>query len=315
MNTSETSIAIIIPAYNEELTICQVMREFHEVLPEAYIVVVNNNSTDRTDELARQTLAEGMPGRVIVERRKGKAAAVRRAFTDVEADVYVMVDADCTYPASDLPALLKPVLEDEADIVVGNRHADGAYSKENKRMFHNWGNNLVMKLINKLFNGELKDILSGYRVMNRRFVKNYPILSRGFGIETEMSIHMLDKGFRVVELPTKYKDRPEGSFSKLNTIRDGVMILRLIFDIFVYFRPTIFFSMSALLMGVLGLASGLVPIVEYYRTSYITHLPLAVLAVGCVLTGILCCFTGIILAGQARVQRFEYEHRLQRYNG
>lgn len=307
---SEKSIAIIIPAYNEELTICRVMKEFHEEMPRAQIVVVNNNSTDKTDELARQTLATGMPGRVIVERRKGKASAVRRAFTDVEADVYVMVDADCTYPAADLPALLQPVLDDEADIVVGNRHAGGAYSRENKRRFHGWGNNLVMKLINKLFNGDLKDILSGYRVMNRKFVKNYPILSRGFGIETEMSIHMLDKGFRVMELPTQYKDRPEGSFSKLNTIRDGIMILHLIFDIFVYFRPTLFFSLTAAIMLLAGLAAGFVPVLEFYHTSYITHLPLAVLAVGCVLTSLLCCFTGVILAGMARMQRFAYEHRI-----
>ena len=311
---SEKSIAVVIPAYNEELTICQVMREFYAIVPDAEIVVVNNNSTDRTDVLARQTLAEnGIRGRVIVERRKGKAAAVRRAFADVEADVYVMVDADCTYPATDLPALLKPVLEDEADIVVGNRHAGGAYSKENKRPFHNWGNNLVMKLINRLFNGDLKDILSGYRVMNRKFVKNYPILSRGFGIETEMSIHMLDKGFRVVEVPTNYKDRPEGSFSKLNTEKDGIMILRLIFDIFVFFRPAIFFSVMTFMMLMLGLIAGAVPVLEFYRTSYITHMPLAILAVGCVLTGLLCCFTGVVLAGQARVQRFEFEHRLMRY--
>ncbi len=310
----EKSVAIIIPAYNEELTICQVMRDFHVVMPQAQIIVVNNNSSDKTDELARRTLQEGMAGRVIVERRQGKAAAVRRAFAEVEADVYVMVDADCTYPAADLPALLKPVLDDEADIVVGNRHADGAYSKENKRMFHDWGNNLVLRLINRLFDGSLKDILSGYRVMNRKFVKNYPIMSRGFGIETEMSIHMLDKGFRVVELPTRYKDRPEGSFSKLNTIRDGIMILRLIFDIFVYFRPTIFFSFAALLMMLAGLASGIVPVVEFYNTAHITHLPLAVLAVGCVLTSLLCCFTGIILAGQARAQRFMYECQLMRYD-
>lgn len=311
---SEKSIAIVIPAYNEELTICQVMKEFYAVVPHAELVVVNNNSTDKTDALARRTMVEsGMHGRVIVERRKGKAAAVRRAFADVEADVYVMVDADCTYPAADLPALLKPVLEDEADIVVGNRHAGGAYSKENKRPFHNWGNNLVMKLINKLFNGDLKDILSGYRVMNRKFVKNYPILSHGFGIETEMSIHMLDKGFRVVELPTNYKDRPEGSFSKLNTVKDGIMILRLIFDIFIYFRPAIFFTILSSILMLAGLMAGAVPILEFYRTSYITHLPLAVLAVGCVITGILSCFTGIILAGLSRVQRFDYEHRLQHY--
>lgn len=312
---SKKSIAIVIPAYNEELTICQVMKEFYAAVPDAEIIVVNNNSTDGTDELARLTLTEtGMRGRVIVERRKGKAAAVRRAFSDVEADVYVMVDADCTYPATDLPVLLKPVLEDEADIVVGNRHAGGAYSKENKRPFHNWGNNLVMKLINRLFNGDLKDILSGYRVMNRKFVKNYPILSRGFGIETEMSIHMLDKGFRVVEIPTNYKDRPEGSFSKLNTVRDGIMILRLIFDIFVYFRPAIFFSVMTFVMLLLGLAAGAVPVLEFYQTSFITHLPLAVLAVGCVLTGLLCCFTGVVLEGQARVQRFTYEHQLMGWN-
>lgn len=301
-------VAIIIPAYNEELTIRKVIDEFHAVMPQADIIVVNNCSTDNTEDLAR---ASGVAA-VINEQRKGKAEAVRRAFSEIEADIYVMVDADCTYSASDLPEMLKPVLEHGADMVVGNRHAGGAYAKENKRRFHNGGNFLVIKLINLLFRGNLQDILSGYRVMTHRFVKHYPILSRGFAIETEMSIHALDKGYRIVEIPIRYKDRPEGSFSKLNTVRDGVLILRLIMDIFVYYRPLAFFSFVALLLLLLGLGSGAVPVWEFYQTAYITHLPLAVLAVGLVVCGILSFFSGIILDGMARSQRFSYELQLLR---
>lgn len=306
---NEKSVAIIIPAYNEELTIEKVIKDFHSISPHAEIIIVDNCSSDRTQILAKQQLA-GLPhckGRIIYEARRGKAAAMRRAFKEVDADIYVMVDADCTYPAQDLPKLIEPVRQNEADIVIGNRHAQGRYNKENKRPFHSVGNRLVLYLINLLFNGNLKDILSGYRVMNRQFVKNYPILSKGFGIETEMSIHALDKGYRVLELPTEYKDRPEGSFSKLNTIKDGLMVLRLIFDIFIYFRPLTFFSILGTILFLLGSISGSVPIAEFYQTSKITHLPLAILAVGFILCSILSYFTGIILDGISRAQRFNYE--------
>lgn len=309
------SLAIVIPAYNEELTLRQVILDFHHACPDASIVVVDNASTDATTNVARRALAEiSGEGRthsqLIYEKRRGKAAAMRRAFSEVDADVYIMVDADCTYPAGDLAALLQPVQEGRADMVVGNRHAGERYRHENKRPFHNWGNRLVVKLINSLFHGDLEDILSGYRVMTKRFVKTYPILSRGFAIETEMSIHALDKGFRIVEVPTHYSDRPEGSFSKLNTFRDGIRIVRLIFDIFVYFRPFIFFTSLALFLLMASLATGIVPVLEFYRTSYVSHVPLAILASGLAILGLLSLFTGIILDGVARAQRFNYNLQL-----
>lgn len=309
MLMTEPRLAIIIPAYNEELTIAAVMRDFHACAPQAHIVVVDNASSDKTFELASACASEIGESHctILQESRRGKACAVKRAFSDIEADVYVMVDADCTYPAEDLDALLRPVLEGKADMVVGNRHAEGAYSRENKRPFHDWGNKLVMRLINLLFNGHLKDILSGYRVMTRDFVRSYPILVKGFAIETEMSIHALDKGFRVVEVPTHYKDRPEGSSSKLNTFSDGIRILTLICDIFVNFRPLLFFCSMAVVLLALGVSAGAVPLVEFYRCSIITHLPLALLAVGLVLSSILCFFTGIILNNSRYNRNFLYE--------
>lgn len=293
------------------------MMDFHKTVPEALIVAVDNNSTDSTYEKAKEAAACMPQGSCIIlrESRRGKAAAIKRAFCDIDADIYVMVDADCTYPASDLPSLLQPLINHTADVVIGNRHADGAYCRENKRCFHNWGNRLVRNFINTLFHGNLIDILSGYRVMTRDFVKNYPILSHGFAIETEMSIHILDKGYRVIELPTHYVDRPIGSESKLDTIGDGIRIMLLIFNIFVNFRPMLFFSLSALMLTVCGLVSGAVPVLEFFRTSAISHFPLAMLAVGFILMGCLSFFTGIILSNSYINQRFVYEHlRLTNHN-
>ncbi len=311
MKTPPT-IAVIIPAYNEDPTIRKVILDFHREVPDALIVVIDNNSSDRTYEQAKLTAAEVTTGgcTILRESRQGKAAAIKRAFSDIEADIYVMVDADCTYPAHDLPSLLQPILDDEADVVIANRHAGGAYGRENKRPFHNWGNRFVRYMINTLFHGKLEDILSGYRVMSRRFVKNYPILSVGFGIETEMSIHILDKGFRVVELPTHYMDRPVGSESKLHTIRDGIRIILLIFNVFIHFKPLLFFTLLSLVLVGLGMVAGSLPIIEFFQTSFISHLPLAVLAVGLTLTGILAFFTGIVLANSYRCNRFTYEHTI-----
>lgn len=308
MGMSEPRIAVVIPAYNEELTIKAVMQDFLACSPKSHIVVVDNASTDKTFQIASAYADEIGKERctVLQESRRGKASAVKRAFADIDADVYVMVDADCTYPAEDLPNLLQPVLEGRADMVVGNRHAGGAYSRENKRRFHDLGNKLVLRLINLLFHGNLHDILSGYRVMTRPFVKGYPILSKGFAIETELSIHALDKGFRVVEVPTHYKDRPEGSFSKLNTIGDGIRVLTLIFDIFINFRPLLFFCSMAAVLMFLGIVSGSVPLVEFYYSRFITHVPLALLAVGLVLSSILAFFTGVILHNARYNRNFLY---------
>ena len=300
-------IAIILPAYNEELTIAETMQDFLSVLPNAPIYVIDNASTDGTADRARAVYREtACKGRVIFEGRKGKANAIRKAFLEIDADIYVMADADMTYPAKDLPSLLKPILEGQADMVCGNRHASGVYQRENKRKLHNLGNIFVRHLINKLFNGNLQDILTGYRVMTRRFVKNYPILASGFELETEISIHALDKGYTVVELPTDYKDRPEGSVSKLNTIQDGIIVLKTIFSIFARFRPLAFFCGVSAFFALLSLLAGSFPVVEYFRTSKIERFPLAILASGLAMLSMLSFATAIILNAIATQQRFSH---------
>lgn len=310
------TIAIILPAYNEELTITDTMKDFFSVCPEAEIYVIDNASKDRTNELARaayQTL--GCKGRLMEESRKGKAAAVRKALMEINADIYVMADSDMTYPACDLPALLAPVLEGRADIVCGNRHSSGVYKRENKRPMHDFGNNLVRWLINTLFQGSLEDILTGYRVMSKRFVKNYPILSNGFEIETEMSIHALDKGYSIIELPTDYRDRPEGSFSKLNTITDGILVLKTIFSIFVKYRPLLFFTLCTFVFAAAALASGAVPVLEYFHTGKILHIPLAILASGLSILSMLSFSVAVILDGLAAGQRFNHALQLLHWEG
>ena len=308
-------IAVIIPAYNEEQTIAATIKDFYSVVPDAFFCIVDNNSTDRTSEVVVQVLDElGIKGALYRELTQGKAAAVRKGFHMVDADIYVMVDADCTYPAKDLTRLLKPVLAETADMVVGNRRSMGRYDKENKRLFHSWGNKLVQRLINLCFNSRLEDILSGYRVMSRRFVKNYPIIASGFMLETEMTIHALDKGFSVLELPTEYRDRPEGSFSKLNTIRDGFRIISLIIDIFRLYRPMFFFSLLCVFFLLLSLSSGMVPVLEFIRTGYITHVPLVVLAGCSMIIALGAMVSGIVLSGIAYNLRFQYQVMLNHYS-
>jgi len=303
----QKSIAIILPAYNEELTIVNTMKDFFSVCPEAQIYVIDNASKDRTNELARAAYQElGCKGRLMEEPRKGKAAAVRKAFLEIDADIFVMVDSDMTYPASDLPKLLAPVVDGRADIVCGNRHSSGVYSRENKRPMHDFGNKLVRWLINTLFNGTLEDILTGYRIMSKRFVKNYPILSDGFELETEMSIHALDKGYSIIELPTEYRDRPEGSFSKLDTIGDGIRVIKTIFSIFVKYRPLLFFSICGIILAGLALAAGSIPVVEYFQTSRITRFPLAILASGISILAMLSFAVAVILHSLAAAQRFNH---------
>lgn len=304
------SIAIIIPAYNEEMTIVDSLKDFYGVCPDAEFFVVDNASNDRTRELAVAAYEElGCKGRLLVEPRKGKALAVRKAFLEIDADIYVMVDADLTYPASDLPKLLEPVMSGHAEMACGNRHSSGVYSRENKRRMHDFGNKLVRMLVNYFFKGQLEDVFTGYRVMSRRFVKNYPILADGFELETEMSIHALDKGYSIVELPTAYRDRPEGSYSKLNTVSDGLLVLKTIFTIFVSYRPLVFFTLCSFVFAAAALTAGAVPVVEYFQTSKILHIPLAILATGLSILAMLSFSIAVVLDGLAKGQRFN--HALQ----
>ena len=225
--TGKSSVAVIIPCYNEALTIAKVVDDFKRVLPDATIYVYDNNSSDGTGDIAREHGAQ-----VRVERRQGKGNVVRQMMRDIDADYYIMVDGDDTYPAEAAPELLAPLLNDEADMVVGDRLSNGTYDEENDRAFHGFGNNLVRFLIKAIYGFEFSDVMTGYRAYNEVFAKSMPVLSPGFEIETELSIHAVDKRWRIAEVPIDYRDRPEGSESKLNTFSDGMKVLMMILSLF-----------------------------------------------------------------------------------
>lgn len=304
-------IAVILPAYNEELTIRQTMLDFHRALPDAAIFVVDNRSSDGTGRIASATLKEiAAAGAVLFEARPGKGNALRRAFLEVDAEYYIVSDADTTYPADRARDLLQPLLDRRADMVVGDRLSDGDYARENKRPLHGFGNHLVQSLVNRLFNARLVDIMSGYRAFTRRFVKNYPILVEGFQIETDMTLHALDKRFQVVEIPVAYRDRPSGSVSKLNTLSDGAKVLGSIFQILRHYRPLYFFGGMALMSMLAGLACGTPVVLEWLETGLITRLPLAVLATGLEIVGVVLGAIGLILDSLIHSQKMAYERGL-----
>lgn len=304
-------IAIILPAYNEQETIAAVIKAFYAAIPSAKIIIVNNNSQDKTAEIAQETLISlNAHGCVLQENQQGKGFAVRRAFKDIDADIYVLCDADMTYPADQIHALIQPVLDNIADMVVGDRHSSGHYQKENKRKLHGFGNGLVNILVNKFFKADLKDIMSGYRAFTRRFVKNYPILVGGFQIETDMTLHALDKKFSIIELPIEYKDRPAGSTSKLRTFSDGARVIFTIFQILRYYRPLGFFSIFAVLFAIAGLTAGMIPIHDWLAYRYVSHIPLAMLAATLEICALLSIFVGLILDAIAHHQKLIFEKSL-----
>ena len=305
------TFAIIFPAYNEEQTIAQTMRDFHQALPEASLWVIDNSSRDETGNIARQTLLElGAKGAVIEEKRVGKGNAVRRAFHDIEADIYILTDADLTYPPEQLHQLIEPILKGHADMVVGDRLSGGNYRAENKRRFHDLGNRFVRDLVNWFFDASLVDIMSGYRVFTRQFIKNYPILVSGFEIETDMTLHALDKRFRVVEVPVKYQDRPAGSFSKLSTFRDGFRVLGTIGLILRYYRPLFFFGWAGIFVACVGLITSIPPIADYVREGYVYHVPLAILACGLEIVAIILLAIGLILDTICHQEKQRFERGL-----
>lgn len=308
---ARNDVAVILPAYNEELTIEATVRDFHSALPDAAIWVINNRSADRTESIARETIASlGCRGGVINELRPGKGNAVRRGFLEIDADVYILADADMTYPASEVVGLMEPVVSGNADMVVGDRHSAGHYAAENKRAFHGFGNKIVRDLVNVLFRSDLADIMSGYRVFSRRFVKNYPILVEGFEIETDMTLHALDKRFRIVELPVNYKDRPDGSVSKLNTFSDGLKVLFTIGNILRYYRPMLFFGAVGCLMALAGLLAGLPVLLEFLEYRYILHVPLAILATGLEIVAAVVFAIALLLDSIAHQDRRNFERQL-----
>ena len=300
--------AVLIPCYNEELTIEKVIKDFKRELPEADIYVYDNNSKDKTAQIAEENGAI-----VRHEYRQGKGNVVRSMFRDIDADIYVMADGDDTYPAEEVHKLIEPVVKGEADMAIGDRLTNGTYQKENKRHFHEFGNNLVKKAINVAFKTNLKDIMTGYRVFNKIFVKNMPVLSPKFEIETEMSLHALDKKFIIKEIPIVYRDRPEGSESKLNTVSDGMKVIKTIVKMFKDFKPRQFFWAFSLLFVLLGLIVGLPVVAEFIKTGYITKMPSAILATGIMIFAIIIAQCGVILDTVVKQHGEKYELELLRY--
>ncbi len=305
------TIAIVLPAYNEEATIAATIAGFHSALPESEFVIVNNNSSDNTGLVAEETLKKlGICGRVLFESRGGKGNALRRAFLDTEADIYLLADADLTYPPERAGDLIEPILKNRADMVVGDRHSDGHYARENRRAMHGFGNQLVRWLVNSLFRAQLVDIMSGYRAFNRTFIKNYPILVEGFEIETDMTLHALHKRFRILEVPIEYHDRPAGSISKLNTVSDGAKVLFTIAQILRYYRPLIFFGAISFLLMMTGLLAAIPVFQDWILERYIRHVPLAVLASGLEIVAMMLLGIGLTLDSIAHQQQLEYERHL-----
>ena len=296
------TVAVLIPCYNEAVTIGKVIDDFKRVLPDADIYVYDNNSKDDT-----AAIAEDHGAIVRTEPRQGKGNVVRQMFREIDADYYIMVDGDDTYPAEAAPRLLEPLMNDTADMTVGDRLSNGTYGEENDRAFHGFGNNLVRWLIKVIYGYAFDDVMTGYRAFNRIFVKTMPVLSEGFQIETELSIHAVDKRFRIVDVPIDYRDRPEGSYSKLSTFGDGAKVLRAIASFFKDHKPMAFFGWLALILIVLGLIAGIPVIAEYFQTGLVPRFPTAILAIALVICGALSFTAGIILDTVAKTGRKQWE--------
>lgn len=280
--------AVMIPCYNEAVTIEKVVQDARAILPEAEVYVFDNNSTDLTAQIA-----EGAGAAVIREKRQGKGFVVQTMFSRIEADVYVLVDGDDTYDLRRLPEMIAEIEHDRADMVVGSRL--GNSTEKAFRPLHRFGNRLVAWLINRFFGGNLTDIMSGFRVMSREFVKSITITAAGFEVETELTIKALKLHAVIDEMSICYRARPQGSFSKLSTFRDGILVIRTIFMICKDYKPLLFFSGIAFFLFILSLASGSVVISEFLQTHYIRHVPLAILASGLMILSMIFFITGVIL--------------------
>lgn len=297
-----TDTAVIIPCYNEAVTIGKVVDDFRRELPGATVYVYDNNSTDGTSRIAREHGAT-----VRLEPRQGKGNVCRQMFRDIDAACYLMVDGDDTYPAEAARALCDPVLAGEADMTVGDRLSNGSYAEENKRVFHGFGNDLVRTMIKWIYGYSFEDVMTGYRAMSLPFVKTFPVLSEGFQIETELSIHAVDHRWRIRDVPVEYRDRPAGSESKLDTVGDGIKVIAMIGTLFKDYRPLKFFGLIALLFAAIGLALGIPIIVEYLHTGLVPRFPTAMLAASFMFLCGLSLATGLILDSVAKVERKQWE--------
>ena len=294
-------VAILIPCYNESITIKTVIEDYKAVLPDADIYVYDNNSTDNTAEIAEKAGAI-----VKYEYMQGKGNVIRRMFREIDADCYLMIDGDDTYPADKAKEMVNLVLYKQVDMVIGDR-LSSTYFVENKRPFHNVGYKMVRYLINTLFNSNVTDIMTGYRAFSKHFIKNFPVLSKGFEIETEMTIHALDKNFHIKEIPVNYRDRPVGSESKLNTFNDGIKVLRTIFTLLRDYKPYIFFSFIAFCIGVISMILFIPVFYEYLQTGLVPRFPTLIVAGVLGLLSILLWICGVILDVIVKKHRQLYE--------
>ena len=294
-------IAVLIPCYNEEKTIGKVIDDFKTALPEAVVYVYDNNSTDKTSDVAEEHGAV-----VRKEYRQGKGNVVKTMFRDIDAECYIMIDGDDTYPADKAKEMCSAVMEEGVDMVIGDR-LSATYFIENDRRFHNFGNRFVRSLINNIFNSDVKDIMTGYRAFSRMFVKNIPILANGFEIETEMTIHALDKNYIIKEIPIDYRRRPEGSFSKLNTISDGYKVVKTVFQLFRDYKPYIFFTSISVVLGVIAVLFMLPGGGEYWHTGLVPRFPTLIVCCFVMLLAILLFISGVILEVMTKKHRQLYE--------
>ena len=299
-------IAVLIPCYNESLTIAKVVGDWKRLLPDAIIYVYDNNSTDGTDTVASEAGAI-----VRYEHQQGKGNVVRRMFQEIDAECYVMVDGDDTYPAEDGSIMTKLVLDEGADLVVGDR-LSSTYFTENKRPFHNFGNSLVRGSINRLFKSDVRDIMTGYRAMSYRFVKSFPVVSEGFEIETEMTIHAIDKNMNIVNHTITYRDRPEGSESKLNTYSDGIKVLFTILRLFKNYKPFAFFGVIALLLFLISLGFFIPVLISFVKTGLVEKIPTLIVCGFTMLTAIVSFFSGLMLSTMKQKNNQDFEMNLHR---
>ena len=298
-------IAVLIPCYNEAKTIEKVINDFKRELPEATIYVYDNNSIDGTDEIARKAGAI-----VRYERKQGKGNVIRTMFREIDAECYIITDGDDTYPSEDAKKMCDLVLNKNVDMVIGDR-LSSTYFKENKRPFHNIGNVIVRALINIIYKSKIKDVMTGYRAFSYRFVKTFPVLSKGFEIETEMSIHAVDKNMYVKNHTITYRDRPEGSESKLNTYSDGLKVLRTIFRLYRDYKPFGFFFWLAAILAIIMLIF-LIPVLgDYMETGLVARFPTLIVCGFTAIAAVLSVFAGLIMNSMAHESKMEFEFRLQ----
>ena len=297
----KSKIAVLIPCYNESKTIEKVVKDYKNALPEADIYVYDNNSTDKTDELARKAGAI-----VRYETKQGKGNVIRTMFREIEADCYLMIDGDDTYPAENAREMCDYVLKDKVDMVIGDR-LSSTYFTENKRKFHNFGNRIVRWTINTIFRSKINDIMTGYRAFSYQFAKTYPVLSKGFEIETEMTIHAIDKNFTLKEIPVQYRDRPEGSVSKLNTYKDGVKVIKTIATLFKEYKPGIFFNLISLFIFIIAAILAVPVFIEYMHTGLVPRFPTLIVACILLVICLLLSATSIILQVIVKKNRQMFE--------